>query len=165
MPSVRASRGFTIIELMITITIFAVLLAVGLPNMADFLRNSRLREAGNMALGEAMFARNEAIKRNGIVRLTVSGTQLTVTDESRSPVETIRTRTLPAPVAASGPTQTIEFASAGRTRPFGTAYSVDFVHENLTCTADLRCPRLNVNAGGSACVKHLNITVSPDPCP
>lgn len=65
-------RGFTLIELMITLAIFAVLLAVLVPSYSDMTLGSKLRSLANDLVAGAMLARSEAIKRNSVVRMCVS---------------------------------------------------------------------------------------------
>jgi type IV fimbrial biogenesis protein FimT len=60
--------GVSLIEMMIAIVILALLLALGLPNMAVWLNNSRLRTTGETVLSGLQLARTEAIKRNQVVR-------------------------------------------------------------------------------------------------
>ena len=65
-------RGFTVIELLVTITIMAILLAVAVPSFRDSSVSSQLRSASNNLIASARFARSEAIKRNASVTLCVS---------------------------------------------------------------------------------------------
>lgn len=55
-------RGFTLIELMITIAIAAALLKVAAPSFTSFMRNSTLTSATNTLLTAINTARSEAIK-------------------------------------------------------------------------------------------------------
>ena len=64
--------GFTLVELMFTIVILAVLLGVGIPNFRDFLRNARMTAAANDLLADYNFARSEAVKRRVDVTLCKS---------------------------------------------------------------------------------------------
>ncbi|HEY6644929.1 GspH/FimT family pseudopilin [Povalibacter sp.] len=63
MPTRPVAAGFTILELMLTITVAGVLAAVAIPNMRDFIRNNRLTAAANDLLRSTQVARSEAIKR------------------------------------------------------------------------------------------------------
>lgn len=155
--------GFTIIEFLVVFAILGIMLSVGVPSLFEYMRNARLREAGNLVLGEAIFARNEAVKRNTRVRLSFSTGTVTVSDMTGGVSTEIRSRNLPAPVAASGPAS-IDFLSAGRP-PLGSSLTVSFMHGTDTCSSDIRCPELRVSSGGSSCLKVLNVTVTPDPCP
>ncbi len=60
-------RGFTIIELMITILIVSILLAVGVPSMQTMIMDNRLTTAANNFLTELNLARSEAVKRGARV--------------------------------------------------------------------------------------------------
>jgi type IV fimbrial biogenesis protein FimT len=63
------SAGFTLIELMITIVILAILLYVALPNFAVWMQNTQIRTAGEAILNGMQLARAEAIRRNVNVEL------------------------------------------------------------------------------------------------
>ena len=67
------NAGFTIIELMFTVMLVAVLLAIGVPNFRDFVRNSRIAGATNDIVTDFNVARSEAVKRR--VPVTVCKSQ------------------------------------------------------------------------------------------
>ena len=56
--------GFTLVELIITIAMIAVISAVALPNFLDWLPNHRLRSAAHDLFSNFQKAKLEAIKRN-----------------------------------------------------------------------------------------------------
>ncbi len=57
------SNGFTIIELLVTLAIAALILGLAAPSFNEFRRNGRLTSTANDFLGAVQFARTEAIKR------------------------------------------------------------------------------------------------------
>ena len=71
----RSSSGFTLIELMITLAIAAILLMVAVPNLSAYRRNAELTSAANTFMAGLNTARSEAMKRgrNAIVVPTNNG--------------------------------------------------------------------------------------------
>lgn len=65
----RPGRGFTLIELMITIAIAGILLAIGVPSMRDMIHQNRLTGHVNEFVAANLLARSEAIKRGSQVTL------------------------------------------------------------------------------------------------
>jgi len=55
--------GFTLIELMVTLSVAAILMAIAIPNIRNFLSNNRLSSGVNDLLHSIQVARTEAIKR------------------------------------------------------------------------------------------------------
>ncbi len=55
--------GFTLIELMISITVMAILLAVVAPSLAGFVRSSKVRSAQSELVASLRLARSEATRR------------------------------------------------------------------------------------------------------
>lgn len=146
--SPTAERGMTLVELMVGLSIAALLAMSAAPYFSDYIANSRLREAGNLVYTEALAAQSEAVKRNTTVRLSTAGDTVQVLDMTiaASPV-TLRTRTLNNGLTAS--TATINFGPEGRPSPFGTSGAVDMNLSGVTCSGDYRCPGLRVDAGGA----------------
>ena len=64
MPLPPKQSGFTVLELMIVVTIVAVLAAIGLPSFRDSIRSNRLATASNEMIATVAFARSESIKNN-----------------------------------------------------------------------------------------------------
>lgn len=57
-------RGFSLVEILIAMTILALLLLLALPNMSEYLRNSTVRTAAEIISSGVQLARSEAIRRN-----------------------------------------------------------------------------------------------------
>ena len=65
---VTTGAGFTLVELMITISILGLLLAIAVPSMTTWIQNTMIRTSAEEALAGLARARNEALKRNTPVR-------------------------------------------------------------------------------------------------
>ena len=66
-------RGFTMIELMTTVIVFAVLTAVALPSFRSFIVGQRIKTASFDLMSTLIMARSEAIKRNSSVSISPNG--------------------------------------------------------------------------------------------
>ena len=66
----RKRAGFTTVEMMVVVTIIAILAALGAPSMMDMIRTQRVKTASFDAFAGLVIARSEAIKRNTSVTLT-----------------------------------------------------------------------------------------------
>jgi type IV fimbrial biogenesis protein FimT len=74
----QRGSGFTLIELMMTLTIAAILLAIGVPSFQYVTRANRAASEINALLGDMQFARGEAIKEGQTVTIcaaNAAGTQ------------------------------------------------------------------------------------------
>jgi len=63
MPRRKLAAGFTLVELMVTVAVLAILVAVAVPSMADFSANNRLAAAKSAFSSTVALARTEAAKR------------------------------------------------------------------------------------------------------
>lgn len=72
--AVRSVRGFTVIELMITLTLLGILLALALPGFNGFIRDSQIRTAASAIENGLQLARAEAVRRNDEVQFNLLGT-------------------------------------------------------------------------------------------
>jgi type IV fimbrial biogenesis protein FimT len=64
----RSQRGFTLIEIMVSLTVLGILLMVALPNFSEWLQNLQLRAASEATLNGLQVARAAAIHRNVLVQ-------------------------------------------------------------------------------------------------
>lgn len=60
----QSASGFTLIELMVTVALAAVLALVAAPNLSAFKRNAELTSATNALVAAISTGRSEALKRN-----------------------------------------------------------------------------------------------------
>jgi type IV fimbrial biogenesis protein FimT len=155
--SLHRFRGVSLIEIMVAVALMALLAMLGAPAMAEYMRNSRLREAGGIVRSALLAARAEAVKRNDRVSVLITAEELTLVDTTGTP---LRSLVLPPSVSLQAETvlgsnpplavASLGFGGAGRTVPFGSFYRINTSHDGVTCDGDgTRCPRVVVRAGGA----------------
>lgn len=61
--NMEREKGFTLVELLITIVVVSILLATGVPSVVQMVRNNRVTTQANKLVTSIQLARNEAVKR------------------------------------------------------------------------------------------------------
>ena len=60
----HAPTGFTLVELMVTIAVLAILLMIGVPSMAEWIRNNQVRAVASTLQNGLRTAQTEALRRS-----------------------------------------------------------------------------------------------------
>jgi prepilin-type N-terminal cleavage/methylation domain-containing protein len=130
----RVRAGYTLMELLLVLTIIGVLLSIGAPRVAQANRSGHLEWARQTFIGDVRQARQEAIRRN--VSIAVRRTGATTYS-----IDSIGTRTLPSGVAFTGGPDSL------RISPFG---GVAAGPATFTMSLDGRSIAVRVSAAGLA---------------
>lgn len=112
----RTALGFTLIELMITISVLIILLTVAVPSFRAFVQAQRVKTTAFDLFAAITYARSEALKRNGDVTLSAAtggwGNGWNVNAGS----STLRTQSaLDSSVAITGSATSVTYGRDGRT--------------------------------------------------
>ena len=75
----KKNSGFTLLELLITVALISIVMAIAIPSMTTFTQNDRLTTNINTLIGHLAYARSEAVKLNQQVSICVSNDTATCT--------------------------------------------------------------------------------------
>jgi type IV fimbrial biogenesis protein FimT len=75
MPGEKPQCGFSLVELMVAMTLLLLLAVIAVPALNDMLRQNTVRSQANSLLALLQFARSEAIKQQQNVQLTMTDTE------------------------------------------------------------------------------------------
>lgn len=81
-PAPRSVKGFTAIELMVTVAILAVLAAIAAPSFKPLIERWQVRQVSEELQSTLYFARSEAVKRGGgiVIQRSSSTSGCTISD-------------------------------------------------------------------------------------
>ncbi|MDH1009944.1 GspH/FimT family pseudopilin [Pseudomonas nicosulfuronedens] len=68
----RATSGFTLLELMVSLAVLAILVGIAVPSLSEATLASKLKASANDLVAGVAMGRSEAIKRNAVTSLCVS---------------------------------------------------------------------------------------------
>lgn len=142
-------RGFTLIELMVVITILAVLATLGIPSLMEMLQNTQVRTAAESILDGLQVARSEAVRRNAHTQFVLGpGTGWTVF-EINPPTSGVACGTISTIQTRSG-SEGSEKATVAVTGTAGPgATSVTFTPTGWTTGSCSANPIAQINVGSS----------------
>jgi len=180
-------RGFSLVEILIAMTILALLLLLALPNMSEYLRNASVRTAAEIISNGVQLARSEAIRRNTPVEFALVSADPTVANVSAAantagPHWIVRTfqptavYTAPDFIQGGGAYSTraaliaadsanFSFGSLGRTDLGGNNTIRVTYPSGGTCVADggsVRCLNVVVQIGGQVRMCDPAVTAAGD---
>jgi len=75
----KKNSGFTLLELIMTVAMVSIVMAIAIPSMTTFNQNDRLVTNINTMIGHLAYARSEAVKRSQQVSICVSNDAATCT--------------------------------------------------------------------------------------
>jgi prepilin-type N-terminal cleavage/methylation domain-containing protein len=141
----RATRGFTMIELMITVAVIAIVLSVAAPSFTSFLAKKRVESTMAELSTDIQYARSESVSRNAAVRLTyVSSSCYAVHLSTDAASCTTTTNMIKTQSLTSGSTAALSAASNG--------YYIEFDPvRGLATFSDGNTPgAININSSNNA---------------
>ena len=171
----RSVSGFTLIELMVGITILAIAITVGLPSYGRWIQNTHVRNASESVINGMQRARAEAVSRNMNVAFSLGGGAFwTVTQVSDgSAIDSKPDAEIQASIVVT-PTPddatTITFSNLGtvvaNTDGSSTLTAID-IDSNSLPAEDSRNLRITVGAGGGVRLCDPTVVSDADPrlCP
>ena len=150
----RPGQGFTLIEMLVTITILLLLIAMGAPAYGAWLQNTQLRSAAEGVQNGLQIARQAAVQMNNKVQISFAGADWSVSVLNPAQVLQSRTNSGLTPNAQLSPSQSVVvFNGLGQVSPPPVGVITVAVSNPVggTCRAaggPIRCLNVTVQAGG-----------------
>ncbi|SMF41965.1 GspH/FimT family pseudopilin [Pseudogulbenkiania subflava] len=173
--------GFTLTEMLITLALMAIVLALAVPNFSVWLMNHQIRNAADTAMASLQLARAEAIRTNSLVRVSIDSTgKIWTVNTLQSDCSTVSQTLQQKNFAEDAPKVTITrtpstvtnvtFNGLGRVMDGTTTTCsgvVALTQLNFDVTtiaaADSKDMRITLQTGGALKLCDPNVTSSTDP--
>lgn len=161
---VLRGRGFTLIELMITVAVLAVSLGLAAPSFVQTMANYRVRSAAESMINGLNYARGEAVRRNSAVSFTLNVTGSGWSVDQVSPALAIQSRSggdSPGiATTSSSASRVVTFLPIGQVNTTGVRLSQITVSSP---TPNVGSRRIDILGGGLIRMCDPSVTTANDP--
>ena len=146
------ARGFSMVELMVAVSIVGLVLGLGVPSLVQQVRDGRIRTLADEFHDGLQAARQEAIQRNTTIRFDVvaGGFRVVLPGASDTVLASRTALTTESRYAATASAATLAFNGSGRAST--SSFRIDFSLSGSECKATggaNRCLRVTVQPGGA----------------
>ena len=155
-------RGFTLIELVVAITIVGVGVMLAAPSAASMIANRRVQGAAQSVLDGLAKGRSEAVRRNVPVRFTLDGASGWTLENATSSasIQSYKTADWSTLAIGTTPSTSVTFLPNGLIQTAGTPMSQVTVSSSV---ANTRTRRINIFGGGLIRMCDPAVTAASDP--
>lgn len=137
------ATGFTLIEMLVVLSVVAILAAIAAPSFRSFIVGQRLKTASYDIAYTLIYARSEAIKRNLPVSMTPASTGWQDGWTVAVGTTTLSKHEPFANLALTGPTTNVTYNSNGRLASTVTSFNINSADGSVTVTP--RCVAIDLS--------------------
>ena len=146
----KRTKGFTLMELMITLAIAAILMGMGMPSYYRFAKRQTITNETNNMISDLHFARLHAINNGVTVKVTSNNGVnwqggWTITNAATTTV-LLQKQAIPGGVTMVGNVGVIEFTSIGGLPITGPPVTITVAHTDVAAQSNVN---INVALSGS----------------
>ncbi|MFN3899031.1 MAG: GspH/FimT family pseudopilin [Alishewanella aestuarii] len=144
----KRHQAFTLVELMVTVAVLAIIIGIAIPSFTEMLRQNTLRSQANELLGIMHYARTEAIKRRVNVSVQITpgnGWKAEVMQPGSTTVLRVADKTNTSVTLNGSQVSNLVFDIRGRRESADSCYQLSY-HNNYR--------RLLVEVGGALKVEN-----------
>ena len=141
----RRTTGFTLVELLIVMTILGIMMALGIPSFKNFIGSQRAKTVSSDLVAALLMARSEAVKRNADVTITpLTANTWTSGWNVASGATTLQAQAAMDNITFTSPTSTASVTFKGTGRPSAAA------KWQITSSTTTRCVKLDSSGSPSS---------------